>query len=158
MSKKEAKPFVREVTGLTKPFSSLDLLTYSLAWSIGSGILLFTVGIVNSYPGSNPFIALLIDAVMLFPAATVLYLLGITLPRVGGQYVWVSRLLNPGIGYFLTLIVWMGYSLIMGVVASVGASFLAQAFTITGYVTHSSALSSVGAVFTKALTRIVLAS
>jgi Amino acid transporters len=158
LSKKEAKPFVREVTGLTKPFSSLDLLTYSLAWSIGSGILLFTVGIVNSYPGSNPFIALLIDAVMLFPAATVLYLLGITLPRVGGQYVWVSRLLNPGIGYFLTLIVWMGYSLIMGVVASVGASFLAQAFTITGYVTHSSALSSVGAVFTKALTRIVLAS
>ncbi|PSO04379.1 hypothetical protein B9Q13_04760 [Candidatus Marsarchaeota G2 archaeon ECH_B_SAG-G16] len=88
MSKKEAKPFVREVTGLTKPFSSLDLLTYSLAWSIGSGILLFTVGIVNSYPGSNPFIALLIDAVMLFPAATVLYLLGVSYPA------WRSFLLH----------------------------------------------------------------
>jgi amino acid transporter len=160
MAEKDAKaqPFVRQATGLTKPISSFDLFTFALAWSIGSGILFFTVGIVNSYPGSNPFMSLLIDAVMLFPAGGVLYLLGVGLPRVGGQYVWISRFLHPAIGYFMAIVVWLGYSLIMGDVASVGASFLAQSFTIAGHILHSVSLTSAGAVFSEPYVRILVAS
>ncbi|MEM3852499.1 MAG: APC family permease [Methanomassiliicoccales archaeon] len=150
--------FARKSSGLSRPYTAFDLVVFVIAFTIGSGILFFTVQVVGEYPGSNPFLALLVDIIPLFSGAAVVYLLATAMPRVGGQYVWISRLLNPGIGYFVNIFSWIGYCLIMGDVAYIGASFLAQGFTIAGLVTHSSTLSSSGQFFTHPLNIILVAS
>ncbi len=119
--------FARKSSGLSRPYTAFDMVVFVLAFTIGSGILFFTVGIVGAYHGSNAFLALMVDVIPLFSGAAVIYLLSTAMPRVGGQYVWISRILSPSIGYFANIFAWLGYCLIMGVVAYIGASFLAQA-------------------------------
>jgi amino acid transporter len=150
--------FARKSSGLSRPYTAFDMIVFVLAFTIGSGILFFTVGIVGAYPGSNPFLALMVDVIPLFSGAAVIYLLSTAMPRVGGQYVWISRILNPSIGYFANIFAWLGYCLIMGVVAYIGASFLAQAFTIAGFITHSASITSTGVFFTHPLNVILIAS
>lgn len=133
------------------------MITFVLAFTIGSGILFFTVTIVGAYPGSNPFLALLIDVIPLFSGAAVVYMLGTMIPRVGGQYVWVSRIINPSIGYFVNLFAWLGYCIIMGVVAYIGASYLTESFTIAGLVLHSSTVTSYGRALTQTGNIVLLA-
>ncbi len=150
--------FARKSSGLSRPYTAFDMVVFVLAFTIGSGILFFTVGIVGAYHGSNALLALLIDVIPLFSGAAVIYLLSTAMPRVGGQYVWISRILNPSIGYFSNIFAWAGYCLIMGVVAYIGASFLAQAFTIAGFITHSASITNMGEFFTHPLNVILIAS
>ncbi len=136
--------FVRRTSGLKRAFGALDLLTFVMAWTIGSGILFFTTSVVSAYPGSEPIISLLIDAVVLLFGVLTLWLLSIAVPRLGGQYTWISRIINPTLGYFVTLFVWLGYTTIFGLVSYLGASYVGMALTIQGHLTNSQALISMG--------------
>ncbi|EZQ10270.1 hypothetical protein CM19_04290 [Candidatus Acidianus copahuensis] len=155
--KSNEKIFARESSGLVKNFSSFDMLTFVLSFSLGSGILFFTVEIVGEYPGSIPIISLLIDLIPLFSAASVVYLLSLVLPKTGGQYVWISRILNPGLGYFINIVMWIGYCIIMGDVGYIGASFISSALTITAYVTHNLGIISLSKSFANPLADIIIA-
>jgi len=155
--KNKEKIFIRESSGLIKQFSSLDMLTLVLSFSIGSGILFFTVGITYEYPGSFPLLSLLIDAIPLFAAASVIYFLGLVMPKIGGQYVWISRILSPGLGYFINIFTWLGYCIIIGVVAYIGASFLSDSLTIAGLVTHSPSMVNIGKYFDSPIHIVIVA-
>ncbi|ARM75386.1 APC family permease [Acidianus manzaensis] len=153
----ENKIFIRESSGLVKQFSSLDMLTLVLSFSIGSGILFFTVGITYEYPGSFPLLSLIIDAIPLFASASVIYFLGLVMPKIGGQYVWISRILSPSLGYFINIFTWLGYCIIIGDVAYIGASFLSDSLTIAGLVTHSPSITDVGKYFTSPIHIVIIA-
>jgi amino acid transporter len=102
----ERAVFVRKATGLVRGWSTRDAFIYA-AFSIN----LITLGLYIF--GYGPFIpeGSLIYAVLL--AGFYLVVQGITyasliaaMPRAGGDYVWISRVLGGGVGFVLAITGW----------------------------------------------------
>ncbi|MEM4091031.1 MAG: APC family permease [Thermoplasmatales archaeon] len=136
--------FVRKSSGLKRNFTALDVMVFTLAYTLGSGVIFFTAQVIGEYPGASALLALLIDAIVLVFAVIVLWFLSIAIPRTGGQYTWISRIISPGIGYLVTLFVWIGYSIIMGDVVYIGSTYIGMAINITGHLVHTQSLISLG--------------
>ena len=143
-TKTETEVFVRKSSGLKRTFTPLDIMIFTLAYTLGSGVIFFTAQVVGEYPGASALLALLIDAIVLIFAVITLWLMGIAIPRSGGQYAWISRVVSPGIGYLVTLFVWVGYSIIMGDVVYIGSTYIGMAITIEGHLIHAQNLISIG--------------
>lgn len=94
-----SKVFIREATGLVRELTALD--AYILAVSVVSlgGATAFIFIILGMYPGSNfP----LVFTIGLIPAGAFILVYSImtsAFPRSGGDYVWVSRITGPVIGF-----------------------------------------------------------
>jgi basic amino acid/polyamine antiporter, APA family len=98
--------FVRKATGLVKGWSVRDAFIYS-AFSIN----LITLGLYAfSYQpfipkGSLLWAVILSGAYLVFQAITYASLIA-AMPRAGGDYVWISRVLGGGIGFVLAVCGW----------------------------------------------------
>src|SRR5690349_20907396 len=68
----------------------------------GFDIVVFTPAF---YPGTNPLVGILVGLVLAIPVASVYALFSVAPPRSGGDYVWVSRILNPGLGFVVNFAV-----------------------------------------------------
>jgi amino acid transporter len=99
-SKATGSIFVREATGLTKQISGLDALGMSLS---GMGLLYVFNGVAlfpALYPNANPLVGPLVGLLLVLPFAGMYTLLSISMPRAGGDYVFVSRVFaNLGLGF-----------------------------------------------------------
>jgi amino acid transporter len=113
---------------------------------MGIGVQYFGVTMIGTYPGANPILAYLITAIMVFGSAIATYLLSVAMPRSGGPYIHVSRVLHPALGY-LTGWSYLIYLMFSGIVlnAIVGPALLSAGLTAAGYVAHSPGLIAVGA-------------
>jgi basic amino acid/polyamine antiporter, APA family len=102
----ERSLFVRKATGLVKGWSVRDAFIYS-AFSIN----LITLGLYAfSYQpfipkGSLLWAVILSGAYLVFQAITYASLIA-AMPRAGGDYVWISRVLGGGIGFVLAVCGW----------------------------------------------------
>jgi APA family basic amino acid/polyamine antiporter len=95
---KRPSVFVREATGLVRQFSGWD----SFAVQFGGDVVvvaLATLFVVTTYlPGADLLVALLMMLpVLVFYFITVTQI-GVAMPRSGGDYVFISRALNPAVG------------------------------------------------------------
>ena len=89
--------FVRESSGLKKEVSALDVIMLNLG-NMSAGVALFT-GISPYIPqGGIIWIAALIGLLLTIPQAIMYTLLSYRIPRTGGDYVWISRILNGPLG------------------------------------------------------------
>ena len=95
----EELAFARKASGLVRGLSLVDTFgiglmviqpIYAIWYSIQVGVGLF--------PGGNLVIALIICAVMCGVTAPVVWgVLGASMPRSGGEYIFNSRIINPAI-------------------------------------------------------------
>lgn len=92
--------FVRNATGLVRELSGFD------AFNLVFSAILIPVGISQAlgfdpaaFPGANLVISFLIAAVVMAAFGVVYLYLTMSMPRSGGDYVWVSRILHPGLGF-----------------------------------------------------------
>jgi amino acid transporter len=98
--------FVRKATGLVRGWSVRDAFIYS-AFSIN----LMTLGLYAfSYQpfipkGSLLWAVILSGAYLVFQAITYASLISV-MPRAGGDYVWISRVLGGGVGFVLAACGW----------------------------------------------------
>lgn len=103
---RERTLFARKATGLVKGWSVRDAFIYS-AFSIN----LITLGLfIFSYAvfvpdGSLMWAVILSGAYLLFQVVTYSSLIA-AMPRAGGDYVWISRVLGGGIGFVLAVCGW----------------------------------------------------
>jgi hypothetical protein len=89
--------FVRESSGLKKEVSALDAIMLNLG-NMSAGVALFT-GISPYIPqGGIIWIAAIIGLLLTIPQAIMYTLLSYRIPRTGGDYVWISRILNGPLG------------------------------------------------------------
>lgn len=109
--------FVRNATGLVRELSALDsfFLNILSANPIGNVAVLVTLGIAI-FPGANLPLSML-SAVAVGSSMLVLYsLLAAAMPRSGGDYVFVSRLIHPAVGFVVSWLMmftcafWAGYN------------------------------------------------
>src|SRR5438093_509831 len=93
----ESRLFVRNSTGLVRSASAVDATIFNAVISapIGSTLAWSIFFTLVAFPGADPVGVLIIAAIINIPVLIMFALLGASMPRVGGDYVWVSRILNP---------------------------------------------------------------
>ena len=127
-SAKEPKVFVREATGLIKSVTLFDAIALNVS-SMSTGAALATIGytmaLLPSVSGINLVYATLLGFVLSIPQVIVYTVMTQRIPRTGGDYVWISRNLNPMFACALTL---MGFTL--QTLAFIALSVLSTVFAI----------------------------
>jgi len=102
--------FVREATGLVRDWSSYDAWIYAFL-SVNIVTLGFYIWTFNAFvPQGSPILATVIAIVILTLQNAVYATLVSSMPRVGGDYVWQSRLLSGFWGFLLS---WPGWVFIL---------------------------------------------
>jgi amino acid transporter len=102
--------FVRNATGLVRDLSPFDSLNLVLA------AVLLPVGIIEVmgfapifWPHANLFASFLIATPLVMCFALVCLYFTVLMPRAGGDYIWTSRVLNPGLGFVVNFSVTFVY-------------------------------------------------
>jgi amino acid transporter len=80
------------------------------------------------YPQANAIMAPVVGLILSLPIAAVYILLSIAIPRAGGDYVWVGRILHPSIGFINSL----AFTLIWLAIPGAGAASLSP-WAISAY-------------------------
>jgi amino acid transporter len=116
--------FVRNSTGLVRSASALDATIFNAVISapIGSTLAYSIFFTLVAFPGADVVSVLILTAIINIPILIMFALLASSMPRVGGDYVWVSRVLSPPLALISNLCMIMGGLL--------GAAFFAKFFSI----------------------------
>ena len=96
--------FIRTSSGLTRQISARDALMYS---AMNPGLLYALVYIVWApafYPGAHMGIGVL-AVLLIFPVAGLYWYFSVSMPRSGGEYIYVSRVLHPSLGLFSSFVI-----------------------------------------------------
>jgi amino acid transporter len=92
---------------------------------------MFIIPLFASYGGANLPLAVL-PVLMMFPIAGLYWYYSVTMPRSGGEYVYISRTLHPSLGLFanwmisITAISWLGLLTDWWLKWSIADSFIAH--------------------------------
>jgi basic amino acid/polyamine antiporter, APA family len=96
--------FMRNATGLVRELSPFD------AFNLVFSAVLIPVGITQVlsfaptfWPGANVLLSFLFSIPLVLCFGLVYLYFTVAMPRSGGDYVWVSRVLGPGIGFVTNL-------------------------------------------------------
>jgi APA family basic amino acid/polyamine antiporter len=91
--------FVRQATGLVRELSWFDTFIMVFAiLNIPLGLSQVSAFATGAYAGANLPLAFLLSAPAMLTIGMVYALLTAAMPRSGGDYVWVSRILHPALG------------------------------------------------------------
>jgi amino acid transporter len=142
--------FVREATGLVRDISTLDVFQYNVA-SFNGPITALTIVIISPLVGGWPIGWMLFGTVTIFFTILTYNMLAAAMPRTGGDYIYVSRILHPslglaiaGIGGFLEPAFFLGGIFATGWIASGVSPFL----LVAGLVYNNPGLTSLGTILT----------
>jgi APA family basic amino acid/polyamine antiporter len=89
--------FVRRSTGLVREASALDATIFNAVFSapVGATLAWGVFFALTAFPGSDLVAATLWSLVLNIPLLIMMALLASSMPKTGGDYVWVSRILSP---------------------------------------------------------------
>jgi amino acid transporter len=91
--------YARKSTGLVREGGAWSVLIYNINFvSIGLMTLFAMLMIPAFYPGSNIQASFLLGLVIVLPTSLVFAFFAAAMPRSGGDYVYVSRVLGPALG------------------------------------------------------------
>ncbi len=148
--------FVRKATGLVRDFSARDMLFLNIVSFGGAWSIIYALEYVPLY-GGNPLVALLLTAPGILALLGVYYIFQVSMPRSGGDYIFMGRVLHPAIalaanfaGYAFFLWFWIGDA--ATVFTTQG---LAQTLSVYGSLTGASWATNMSTAFTPITTFIV---
>lgn len=116
--------FTRKASGLVKGLNWRDVFILVISAPAGSGILYYSVSTASTYPGGNVGLSFLIGMFIILP---IIYLAAISsnmIPRSGSLYVFISRVINPGVGFITAVLFFLGYTLTIGVIGFVATQVI----------------------------------
>lgn len=89
--------FVRRSTGLVREASAIDATIFNAVFSapVGATLAWGVFFALTAFPGCDLVAATLISLALNVPILIMMSLLASSMPKTGGDYVWVSRILNP---------------------------------------------------------------
>ncbi len=93
----EQQLFVRKSTGLVREASAFDAMVFNAVFSapVGATLAWGVFFALSAFPGADLVTATLISLVINIPIVIMMSLMASSMPRTGGDYVWVSRILSP---------------------------------------------------------------
>ena len=148
--------FIRKSSGLTRQISALDALVYA---AMNPGLLFSMVYLMWTpflYPGANMPLAVL-AVIQMFPIAGLYWFFSVAMPRSGGEYVYVSRIIHPAIGLMVSFVLSITALSWLGILQDWWLKWaLSDGFKSLGIVYHSASLTGLGDFFGQAWVRTVL--
>jgi basic amino acid/polyamine antiporter, APA family len=141
--------FERKATGLVREAGTLDVLIYNINF-VSLGLMTALVFLFSTafYPGANLYLTAIITYLLVIPTSLVFAFFAATMPRSGGDYVYVSRTLHPALGMMSSwnnTVWWFIYG---GVPSAFFAQFgLAPFFSTVGQMAGIGWMSSLGTWF-----------
>ncbi|MEM1770248.1 MAG: APC family permease [Nitrososphaerota archaeon] len=136
--------FVRRASGLVREIGAFSVMAMAANYVIADGFYLFTAGQGYSAPGANIPLALTIGGIMMVLAAFAVVFLTMAMPRTASDYVGISRVLHPLLGYIEALLVFGVHIWIVGALSYFMAWFWGSAIIQIGLATHNNGLVSLG--------------
>ena len=96
-SDQQQQLFVRKSTGLVREASAFDAMVFNAVFSapVGATLAWGVFFALTAFPGADLVTATLISLVINIPIVIMMALMASSMPRTGGDYVWVSRILSP---------------------------------------------------------------
>lgn len=119
MEKQQRKNyFARDATGLTREVGSFyAMIGNIMVMGLGYG-LVFAFFSSSLYPGVDLPYTVAFALIPAFILSAVYYLFTVAMPRTGGDFVWVSRILNPAAGFVGNVLITFTLVTTNGVVAA----------------------------------------
>lgn len=116
--------FVRQSSGLVREASALDAMIFNAVFSapVGATLAFGIFYALGAFPGSDLVTALLIAFVVNIPVCIMMSMMAASMPRTGGDYVWISRILHPAVAVFSNFSA--------AISALIGAAFWARSFAV----------------------------
>jgi amino acid transporter len=145
----KATVFTRDATGLVREIGWFNFFTFT-ATGIGFQFSFYFAASLAPMIGGSMLVGFL-----LVGAAFVLVTLAYTsfmsvMPRAGGDYVYVSRLLNPGIGFVTNILFMLGAVLFTAINAiTIESQGLSQLFAYWGVIYNNPSLISLASLITE---------
>jgi amino acid transporter len=144
---KTSTVFVRQSSGLVREASAVDAAIFNAVFSapVGATLAFSTFYALVAFPGDNIVVSLIIAFVVNIPVCVMMSLMAAAMPRTGGDYVWISRILHPSAAVFSNFAA--------AISALIGAAFWARSFAVLalgptlavlGAVTNNSSLTDFG--------------
>ena len=136
--------FSRKASGLVRVGNTLDVFIFNVGLvSVGIAIAYNQLYGPSLYPGAQPWISTLLAALGMIFVAAAFYCWSVVFPRSGGVYVFLSRTINPGVAFVMSLIetiILLYYAaLAAGLIVQVGlSSFFGAVGTVSGNATMTS--------------------
>jgi amino acid transporter len=140
--------FVRNATGLVRDAGAFDTVFFNwiAAGGIGLALVYNVYWALNAFPGVNLIASSLAVVPLAIAGVLVFALLATSMPRSGGDYIFVSRIVNPIWGFLES---WTGFVSVMLYSAWVAwftaVAFVPAALGVLAYTFNSSALASLAA-------------
>ncbi len=138
------KVFVRDATGLVRNVSGSSSFFATFALVTG-GVPIFLISLLFLSPGANMYLALLIMFIPSMALGAVYTIFGISMPRSGGDYVFVSRGLNSVLGFLNSFGLFFAYVFSLGIYSLFAAQYLAYAIYTYGFMYSNTFLQSLAA-------------
>jgi len=142
--------YQRQATGLVREAGTWSTLVYNINFvSIGL-MMLFVLQLEPAfYPGGNMILSYVLALAIVLPTSLVFAMLAAAMPRSGGDYVYVSRILGPRLGMMSSWINTVWWFIYGGVPSAFFARFgLGPLFRSVGLITGNSGLVDIGNWFT----------
>ena len=149
-SASKPQTFVRKASGLVRTAGTWDVLAYNINFTSIGLLLAFLIWLGPSfYPGINMMWSTVISVLFLIPLSLVFGYLASAMPRSGGDYVYVSRVLGPAAGMMSNFNMTMWWFFYGGVPSAFLARYgLAPFFRTLGIFTNNPKLVDIGNWFT----------
>ncbi len=155
---KESPVFIREATGLVRSLSAFDLFNLTYGQIMPAVGIVFIVSFTPyGFPQSNMFLAFLVSIPLVAIGPALIYsMLAAAMPRSGGDYVYVSRIIHPALGFMTN---WLFTVTVISFVADAGFVFPSTALNVflatIGTMTNNPALVADSAWFSTGMGELV---
>ncbi len=156
VSSSQSALFIRDATGLVRSMSAWDMLFLNVVSFGGAWSIIYALEYAPLY-GGDAVVSLLLTAPGILALLGVYYIFQVSMPRSGGDYVFVSRVLHPAVGlaanfagYAFFLWFWIGDA--ADVFSSQG---LAQTLSVYGSLTGQQWAMNAASAFTPMTTFLV---
>jgi amino acid transporter len=136
--------FVRKASGLVRELSAVDVFLWAMGTPIASGVMFYAFNLVDKYRGASPLLSFVIGGILFTPIAVCLGMVARALPRSGGMYVAISRLVDPffacvlgtmyalRMGFLAAVLNWAGTSVVGSTLALIGRAGAGEAWVRAG--------------------------
>lgn len=145
MADKKGVIFTRRASGLVRELSWFDVFVFVVAGPAASGVIYYSVSTAADFPGASLPLAFLIGLMVFLPITLLVAITSATMPRSGGLYIAVSRVLGPTVGYLSSWLLFIGYGISSGVLGYIVVGLMGSAFSTAALSSGIGWLARVGA-------------
>ncbi len=137
--------FVREATGLVREIGPWP--SFLAVWFlVTGGVPILILEYFSSWPGANFPVIFAIALLPSLALASLYTIFSISMPRSGGDYVFVSRGLNPFLGFVNSFSLAAAFLISNGIYAAFASSYISYQLYAQGIVDNNANLQSLASV------------